>query len=195
MIRLCFATNNQHKLSEVKAAAQGTFEIISLEELSVLEELPETQDTLEGNALQKALFVFNKTSVPCFADDSGLEVNALHGAPGVFSARYAGPQRNSSDNIKKLLTALAPDSDRRAQFRTVIALVGFGEPQLFEGIVEGSITKAPRGAAGFGYDPIFQPSGYSTTFAEMTLDEKNKLSHRARAVSKLVGYLISQKPG
>jgi XTP/dITP diphosphohydrolase len=190
-MKLCFATNNKHKLEEVAKAVGNRFKIISLEELSVLEELPETQDTLEGNALQKALYVFNKTSIPCFADDSGLEVEILNGAPGVYSARYAGPQRNSNDNIKKLLETLKSERNRKARFRTVIALVGLGEHKLFEGVVSGVITEHETGNGGFGYDPIFLPDGFQRTFAEMSVEEKNNLSHRGHAVSKLVRYLES----
>jgi XTP/dITP diphosphohydrolase len=191
-MKLCFATNNKHKLEEVAKAVGSSFEIISLKELSVEEELPETQDTFEGNALQKALYVFNKTSVPCFADDSGLEVEALDGAPGVYSARYAGPQRNDRDNIRKLLESLKDKSNRKASFRTVIALVGLGEHQFFQGTVKGEITEKERGNAGFGYDPVFQPDGFELTFAQMSMEEKNKLSHRGQAVSKLVRYLKSR---
>jgi XTP/dITP diphosphohydrolase len=190
-MKLCFATNNKHKLEEVAKAVGNRFKILSLEELSVLEELPETQDTLEGNALQKALYVFNKTSLPCFADDSGLEVEALNGAPGVYSARYAGPQRSSNDNIRKLLETLKSEQNRKARFRTVIALVGLGEHKLFEGVVSGVITERETGDGGFGYDPIFLPNGFQRTFAEMSVEEKNNLSHRGHAVSKLVRYLES----
>jgi XTP/dITP diphosphohydrolase len=191
MNEICFATNNKHKLEEVAEAVGKRFKILSLEELSVFEELPETQDTLEGNALQKALHVFNKTLIPCFADDTGLEVGALNGAPGVYSARYAGPQRNSDDNVRKLLDALttAAGENRKARFRTVIALVGFGEHMLFEGVVNGVITEYKRGNAGFGYDPVFMPEGFQRTFAEMSMEEKNNLSHRGQAVEKLVRYL------
>ena len=190
---LCFATNNKHKLGEVRQAVGDAFKILSLEELSVFDDLPETHNTLEGNAMQKALFIYNKMSVPCFADDSGLEVDALNGQPGVYSARYAGPQRNDDDNIEKLLGALADQTNRKAKFRTVIALVGLGPTQMFEGVIEGRITERRSGSQGFGYDPVFQPDQHTRTFAEMSLDEKNKLSHRAKAVAKLIGYLESVK--
>ena len=190
-MKICFASNNEHKIAEVKQIAQN-YEIVSLNEIGCLEELPETRDTLEGNSLQKAEFVFDNFKVPCFADDTGLEVEALNNAPGVYSARYAGPQRNAQDNIDLLLENLDGKSSRRARFRTVIALVGFeSAPLLFEGIIDGSITMARRGTSGFGYDPIFLPDGYKKTFAEMTLAEKNKLSHRAQAVKKLEAYLTS----
>ncbi len=193
-MKLCFATNNKHKLDEVAKAVGRSFQIVSLEELSVTEELPETQDTFEGNALQKALYVYEKTRMPCFADDSGLEVDALDGAPGVYSARYAGPQRNSDDNIDKLLAALTNTHDRTARFRTVIALVGLGDHKLFDGRVDGEITRERTGDQGFGYDPVFKPRGSAVTFAQMSLDDKNKLSHRGQAVAKLVRYLESLKP-
>ena len=188
-MKLCFATNNSHKLEEVRHAIKD-FQIVSLEEIKCFEELPETRDTLEGNSLQKAEFVFNKYKFPCFADDTGLEVEALNNAPGVYSARYAGPQRNSDDNIDLLLKNLHGKENRLARFRTVISLVGFEPtPLLFEGIIDGSITLDKRGSSGFGYDPIFLPDGYAKTFAEMTLAEKNNLSHRAQAVKKLEAYL------
>jgi len=188
-MKLCFATNNSHKLEEVRHAIKD-FQIVSLEEIKCFEELPETRDTLEGNSLQKAEFVFNKYKFPCFADDTGLEVEALNNAPGVYSARYAGPQRNSDDNIDLLLKNLHGKENRLARFRTVISLVGFEPtPLLFEGIIDGSITLDKRGSSGFGYDPVFLPDGYAKTFAEMTLAEKNNLSHRAQAVKKLEAYL------
>jgi XTP/dITP diphosphohydrolase len=188
-MKLCFATNNRHKLEEVAKAVGDQFTIVSLNELSVNEELPETQLTLEGNSLQKAQFVYDQLGIPCFADDSGLEINALNGEPGVYSAMYAGPQRNSDDNINLVLKKLARKTNRASRFRTIIALIGMGEPKLFEGSVEGTITSEKRGSGGFGYDPVFIPQGHQKTFAEMTLDEKNKLSHRAIAVAKLVNYL------
>ena len=190
-MKLCFATDNSHKLEEVRHAIKN-FQIVSLEEIKCFEELPETRDTLEGNSLQKAEFVFNKYKFLCFADDTGLEVEALNNAPGVYSARYAGPQRNSDDNIDLLLKNLQGKENRRARFRTVISLVGFEPtPLFFEGIIDGSITLDKRGSSGFGYDPVFLPEGYAKTFAEMSLVEKNKLSHRAQAVKKLEAYLTS----
>jgi len=189
VIKLCFATNNSHKLEEVRHAIKH-FQIVSLEEINCFEELPETRDTLEGNSLQKAEYVFEKYKVPCFADDTGLEVEALNNAPGVYSARYAGPQRNADDNINLLLKNLQGNANLNARFRTVISLVGLlSSPVLFEGIVSGAITLERRGTSGFGYDPIFVPQGYAKTFAEMSMDEKNELSHRARAVKKLEAYL------
>jgi XTP/dITP diphosphohydrolase len=188
-MKLCFATNNKHKLEEVAAAVGNNFTIVSLDELSVFDDLPETQNTLEGNAIQKAQFVYNKLKIPCFADDSGLEVEALNGEPGVYSARYAGSQRNSDDNIDLLLKKLGDNPNRNARFRTVIALEGLGEQRLFEGSIKGKIITEKRGNQGFGYDPVFVPEGRSTTFAQMSLDEKNKMSHRAIAVAKLVLYL------
>ena len=190
MMTLCFATNNKHKLEEVALAVKDNLTILSLAELSVDEELPETQDTLEGNALQKAQYLFDKLCIPCFADDSGLEVEALNGEPGVYSARYAGVHRNSDDNMTLLLKNLVGQKNRKAKFRTVIALVGYQpQPQLFDGTVEGHIIHEKKGNLGFGYDPIFVAEGYKRTFAEMTAEEKNNLSHRAIAVKKLVGYL------
>ncbi len=190
-MRICFATNNEHKLMEVKQVMQfATLEIVSLQDVHCSEELPETQHTLEGNSLQKAQYVFEKYNIPCFADDTGLEVVALQGAPGVYSARYAGMQKNSNDNIDLLLKNLAKEVNRNARFRTVIALVGMdAAPTFFEGSIGGSILRERKGSSGFGYDPVFVPEGYTKTFAEMTLDEKNKVSHRAIAVSKLEGYL------
>ena len=189
-MRLCFATNNKHKLEEARDIVGNDFHIVSLEEINCFEELPETRPTIAGNSLQKAEFVFQKYNVPCFADDTGLEVNALGGAPGVFSARYAGEQKNSSDNIDLLLKNLDAHQNRKAKFRTVITLVGLEkEPSYFEGVIEGIIVKERRGNSGFGYDPIFLPAGYNKTFGEMDLSQKSLLSHRAIAVRKLEAYL------
>jgi XTP/dITP diphosphohydrolase len=188
-VKLCFATNNKHKIEEAASAAGSAIQIISLSDLSITEELAETRDTLEGNALQKAEYVFDKTGVPCFADDSGLEVEALAGAPGVFSARYAGPGKRDGDNIRLLLENLKGNTNRAARFRTIIALVGLGNPELFEGSVEGTILHEQRGAGGFGYDPVFKPNGTNLTFAEMSLEEKNAISHRAKAIQKLITFL------
>jgi XTP/dITP diphosphohydrolase len=194
MIRICFASNNKHKLSEVRDALPSQIEVVSLEEINCFEELPETRETLEGNSLQKASYVLEKYNVPCFADDTGLEVDHLNGAPGVYSARFAGPQRNSDDNIRLLLNRLQGASSRYAQFRTVITLVGLEpEPLFFEGIIRGTITDSKRGTDGFGYDPVFQPEGHSRTFAEMDLKQKNSLSHRAIAVQKLARFLLQNK--
>ncbi len=186
---LVFATNNQHKLTEVQHLLGEKFILFSLNEIGILEEIPEDFDTLEQNALQKAWYIYNKTNRNCFADDTGLEVEALNGQPGVYSARYAGEGKNPKDNIKKLLQELTGISNRKARFRTVIALILDGKEYLFEGIVNGQIIEEEKGADGFGYDPVFLPDGYSNTFAEMALDLKNQISHRARAVIALVDYL------
>lgn len=190
-MNICFATNNLHKLEEVKhKVAPLSIRISSLTDIGCAEELPETQDNIPGNSLQKALYVFSNYHIPCFADDTGLEVDALNGAPGVYSARYAGPQRNSADNISLLLKNLDGVSNRAARFRTVITLVGLTQkPVVFEGIVEGEIGLTTKGASGFGYDPVFIPKGQSRTFAEMSMSEKNELSHRALAVSRLIDFL------
>lgn len=166
------------------------FRIVSLAEIGCTEELEETSDTFQGNSLQKARYVFEQYNIPCFADDSGLEVAALNGAPGVYSARYAGPQRKDSDNVDLLLQNLSGKNDRKARFRTVIALIGIGtEPVFFEGRVDGVIINERRGANGFGYDPVFVPNGYNQTFAEMQLEEKNRISHRSKAIKQLVTHL------
>lgn len=188
-MNLCFATNNKHKLEEASLAAGDSFTILGLKEIGVLEALPETSDTLEGNSLQKARFVFDKAKIPCFADDSGLEVTALNGAPGVSSAMYAGDHRSDEDNIQLLLKNLDGARTREATFRTIIALVGMGETKLFEGSIKGTILHEQRGTNGFGYDPVFLPHGSARTFAEMTMIEKNLHSHRSIAVEKLVAYL------
>jgi XTP/dITP diphosphohydrolase len=188
-MNLCFATNNKHKLEEVRFAVGGNFSILSLADIGCHDELPETRETLEGNALQKAEYISHHFKIPCFADDSGLEVDALNGAPGVYSARYAGPQRSSDDNIDLLITNLSPHTNKKARFRTVIALLGFGKPQFFEGKVEGKIIGERKGSKGFGYDPVFVPDGHSKTFGEMSMEEKNLLSHRTIAVLKLIRFL------
>jgi XTP/dITP diphosphohydrolase len=191
MMRLCFASNNAHKLDEIRPLLPEGVQLLSLADIGCHEELPETQPTLEGNARQKAQYVWDHYGVPCFADDTGLEVAALGGAPGVYSARYAGPQRSSPDNVAKLLHELATNPHREARFRTVVSLVlGQGEVHEFSGEVPGSISAVPIGRGGFGYDPVFIPSeGDGRTFAEMSLDEKNLISHRARAVAGLVAFL------
>lgn len=191
---LCFATNNQHKIAEVQQMLEDTFTLKGLKDFGITEELPETQDTLEGNSQQKAEFVFSKYRVPVFADDTGLEVTALQGAPGVYSARYAGPQRDSQDNMAKVLAGLVEAQDRSAQFRTVITLFQpNGTMHQFEGIAKGTLLHEPVGTEGFGYDPIFVPEGYDKTFAEMSSTEKNHLSHRGKAVQSLVDFLHSTK--
>lgn len=189
MKTLVFATNNLHKLEEVRDILGGSFRIASLKEIGCTDDIPETADTLEGNALQKARYVKDKFGYDCFADDTGLEVEALGGAPGVFSARYAGPGHDSEANMRKLLKELEGKTNRQAQFRTVVALLLDGEEYTFEGIVRGTILTERRGTAGFGYDPIFVPEGYAETFAEMGSEEKNRISHRARAVQKLADFL------
>ncbi len=188
-----FATNNRHKLEEVQQAVGRLITVISLAEAGCTDNLPETGHTLEDNARQKAEYVFKKLGVACFADDSGLEVEALDGEPGAASAHYAGPHRSSSDNINLLLEKLKGISSRKARFRCVIALADSCGTQLFEGILSGSITSAPRGNNGFGYDPVFVPDGETRTLAEMTMEEKNRISHRARAVSRLARYLLTKE--
>ena len=189
MKTLVFATNNLHKLEEVRDILGGSFRIASLKEIECTDDIPETADTLEGNALQKARYVKDKFGYDCFADDTGLEVEALGGAPGVFSARYAGPGHDSEANMQKLLKELEGKTNRQAQFRTVVALLLEGREYTFEGIVRGTILTERRGTAGFGYDPVFVPEGYAETFAEMGSEEKNRISHRARAVQKLADFL------
>lgn len=189
MKKLVFATNNAHKLSEVRAILAPEYEIISLAELNCFDDIPETATTLEGNALLKANFIFEKFGVDCFADDTGLEVEALNDEPGVFSARYAGENNDSKANMQKLLQNLGSNTNRKACFRTVIALILDGKKQFFEGRIDGHISLEQQGSAGFGYDPIFIPNGYKQSFAELGSNEKNKISHRALAVKKLVKYL------
>jgi XTP/dITP diphosphohydrolase len=188
-MKLVFATNNQHKLNELQAILGGEFELLSLADIGCNEEIPEEQPTLEGNASQKAFFIFNNFGYNCFADDTGLEIEALNGEPGVFSARYAGDTKDSDSNMNKVLNKLSKINNRKARFRTVISLVVNGKEKQFEGIVEGTILREKKGRQGFGYDPIFNPDGYNETFAEMDLNTKNKISHRGRAVEKLVNYL------
>lgn len=193
-MRICFATNNQNKINEVWSVLPPDFSLLSLADIGCIEELEESQPTMEGNSLQKADYVFTKYGVPCFADDSGLEVDVLEGAPGVYSARFAGPQRDSEDNINLLLSKLKGNPNRKARFRTVVTLVGFSDnPFFFEGIISGVITEVRAGTSGFGYDPVFIPEGKNKTFAEMDLREKNSISHRAKAVEQLVRFLTSLK--
>ena len=207
MNKIVFATNNQHKLEEIRSILGEDFKVLSLSDIGCHEDIPETSDTLEGNAMQKAQYVFDKYGYACFADDTGLEVEALGGEPGIYSARYAALDgddsisHDSEANMTKLLRKLKGIENRKARFRTVIALIKnaplpIGEEmeerlQLFEGIVNGSIIKERRGGEGFGYDPIFQPEGYDKTFAELGNEVKNQISHRARAVQKLANYLKS----
>lgn len=189
MKKIVFATNNQHKLDEVKKITEGLTEIVSLSEINCFDDIPETADTLEGNALQKARYVKEKFGFDCFADDTGLEVEALNNAPGVYSARYAGPDHNSESNMKLLLKNMEGVTNRNARFRTVIALLMDGKEYLFDGIVEGVIIDEKRGNSGFGYDPVFVPNGYNETFAQLGSDIKNNISHRAKAVLKLHDFL------
>ena len=190
MKRLIFATNNKHKVEEVCAALNGTVEIATLAEAGLSGEIPETADTLQGNALQKARWVWKRTHADCFADDTGLEVDALGGAPGVYSARYAGEHCSFDDNIDKLLQALDGEENRRACFRTVICLIENGQERYFEGRVDGQIlTERHSNGEGFGYDPVFMPDRFAVSFAEMPLEVKNTISHRGLAVKKLIDYL------
>lgn len=190
MKKLVFATNNAHKLEEIRAILGDKVEILSLNDINCHADIPETADTLQGNAALKAQYIYENYGLDCFADDTGLEVEALNGAPGIYSARYAGGEGHDSEaNMKKLLSEMQDKDNRKARFRTVICLIEGGEEHFFEGIVNGSIIRERKGGAGFGYDPVFMPDGYSETFAEMGNDEKNKISHRARAVQKLCEYL------
>lgn len=190
MMDLCFATNNQHKIEEVAAMLGGHFHLLSLADIGCSEELPEDFFTLEENSRQKAEYVYTKFHVPCFADDSGLEVEALNGLPGADSAHFAGPQRNHDDNMNLLLEKLTSIANRKAQFRAVITLFeSNGSMKQFEGIIPGKILDHKRGTMGFGYDPVFIPNGFSKTMAELTMTEKNRISHRAKATQKLVDYL------
>ena len=188
-MKLVFATNNKHKLQEVRDIIGSGVEILSLADINCNEDIPETADTLDGNALIKARYIYEKYNVNCFADDTGLEVDALDGAPGVYSARYAGDGHDSEANMRKLLENLTGKNNRNAQFRTVIALIIDGEEKLFNGIVKGTITEEKRGDSGFGYDPIFVPEGYSESFAQMDSRTKNSISHRYRATKQLSEYL------
>ena len=188
-MKIVFATNNQHKLSEVKAVAGEGFEIVTLREVGITEDIPETGATLDENASQKARYVYERTGLDCFADDTGLEVEALNGAPGVRSARYATDGHDFAANNRKLLSELEGQENRRARFRTVISLIRGGVEQQVEGIVTGTIATQEAGCGGFGYDPLFIPDGHDITFAEMSADEKNSISHRGRAVAALKGVL------
>lgn len=193
MKKLVFATNNPHKLEEIHAILGSKLEILSLADIGCDADIPETAETLEGNALIKAHYVYDNYKLDCFADDTGLEVDALHGLPGVHTARYAYPDRHDPEaNMIKLLEALRENNDRNARFRTVIALIEKGKEHLFEGVVEGVIAREKSGTQGFGYDPVFIPEGNSKTFAELGEDIKNTISHRARAVQKLAEYLASR---
>ncbi len=188
-MKLVFATNNLHKLKEVQEMLSGTFEILSLKDIDCFDDVEETETTLEGNAQLKADHITQKYHYDCFADDTGLEVDALDGAPGVFSARYAGEPRDSEKNMEKLLFELKNKSNRSAQFRTAVVLNLKGEQYLFEGVCKGEILTKKSGDAGFGYDPIFKPYGFSESFAEMSSEQKNKISHRGLAIQKLITFL------
>jgi len=188
-MKIVFATNNPNKIKEVQSLIPSHITLVSLESIGCTEEVPETQDTIKGNAIQKAAYIKENYDLDCFADDTGLEVTALNGAPGVFSARYAGPERNSEPNMNLLLSELKTKTDRSAQFKTVVALHYNGEILTFEGICEGEITKEKKGTGGFGYDPIFKPLDNKFTFAELLTEQKNQIGHRGKAVRKLITYL------
>lgn len=192
-MKLVFASNNKNKIKEIQSILNGSIQLLSLEEIGCHEEIPETANTIEGNAILKANYVTEKFGYDCFADDTGLEVTALNGAPGVYSARYAGEQKNADDNMDKLLDALKIEENRSAQFKTVIALNLNGEQHLFTGLAKGNIISEKKGNHGFGYDPIFQPENYSETFAELSSEIKNKISHRALATEQLIDFLNTTK--
>jgi len=189
MQQLVFATNNSHKLEEVAPRINGKFDLVTLDDIGCHDDIAETGLTFRENASIKSKYIYNNYKLNCFGDDSGLEIDALNGEPGVYSARYAGEHGNHSANMDKVLENLKGVTDRRARFRTVISLIWDGEEHFFEGTVEGNIRHERSGSRGFGYDPIFQPEGYAITFAEMSLDEKNRISHRAKAVEKLIDFL------
>ncbi|MFV5698042.1 non-canonical purine NTP diphosphatase [Flavobacterium sp. ZT3R17] len=192
-MQLVFASNNKNKILEMQSMLPDTIQILSLESIGCHEEIPETADTIEGNAILKANYVTCNYGYDCFADDTGLEVDSLNGEPGVFSARYAGEQRNADDNMNKLLDALSGKKNREAQFKTVIALHLNGKQHLFTGIARGEITLEKAGNQGFGYDPIFKPEEYQETFAQLSLDIKNKISHRGKATLQLIDFLKANK--
>lgn len=189
MKKLVFATNNKHKIEEVAPLIHSHFELLSLADIQCFEEIEEPHDTLMDNAFEKARFVYNRYHFNCFADDTGLEIDALEGRPGVYSARYAGENCSFEDNVKKVLKEMQGKEVRGARFKTIIALIIDGQEHSFEGVVEGEIIDSPSGIGGFGYDPIFRPFGYAETFAEMPLEEKNKISHRGQASRKLIEFL------
>lgn len=193
MQKICIATNNAHKLQEIRQIVGESIQLISLADIGCEEEIPEDQDTIEGNSLQKAQYVWDNFKVSCLADDTGLLVDALHGAPGVFSARYAGEHRSNADNINLLLANLENATNRSAHFKTVLTFIIQGKAFQFEGKVHGAIIHKKRGADGFGYDPVFLPDGKSFTFAEMSSDEKNAISHRGRAMKKFAAFLKFQQ--
>ena len=191
-MKLVFASNNKNKIQEIQALVPSVIQIVSLEEIGCTEDIPETADTIEGNAILKANYVTEKYGYDCFADDTGLEVVALNGAPGVYSARYAGEQKDANDNMDKLLSELKDKSNRKANFKTVIALNLNGKQNLFTGIINGKIIKEKMGTNGFGYDPIFVADGYEKTFAELSMEEKSTISHRGIAVKELILFLQKQ---
>ena len=193
MHKIIFATNNKNKLIEVQKLVSNRFTILSLAEMQSTDELPETHFTLQENAEEKAGFIFNKYKMNCFAEDTGMEIEILNGEPGVFSARYAGEQKSAKDNIEKVLQKMSGQTNRKAKFITVVCLFFNNRKYFFSGEIEGQITLASSGQNGFGYDPIFQPTGYDLTFAQMNLNEKNKISHRAIAIAKTVDFLFSAK--
>ncbi len=195
MRKIVFATNNANKLKEVRDQVGNTCEILSLKEINCFEELPETHETLEENSLEKASYVYDKFRLPCFSEDTGLEVDALNGAPGVYSARYAGEAKSADDNMRKLLEEMGKKTDRKARFRTVFTFIDEVGIHQFEGSVNGQITRELSGAKGFGYDPVFQPENKAITFAEMTSNEKNQISHRSRGLKKLLDFLENHPNG
>ncbi len=188
-MKIVFATNNQHKLEEVRKAVGDKHQIVSLKDIGFNEDIPETQATLEGNARQKSMYIYERFGLNCFADDTGLEIEALNGEPGVYSARYAGEKASFEDNMNKVLENMEGEINRKALFRTVISLIINGEEMQFEGICPGTIMTEKYGEDGFGYDPIFMPDGFNETFAELSLEQKNKISHRGLATQKLFDYL------
>lgn len=192
-MKLVFASNNKNKIAEIQSMLPESIKILSLEDINCLEDIPETADTIEGNAILKADYVTQKYGYDCFADDTGLEVNALNGEPGVYSARYAGEQKNADDNMNKLLDALKNEENRSAQFKTVITLNLNGKQYLFTGIAKGEITLTKTGTNGFGYDPIFKPENFNETFAELPLETKNTIGHRGKAVKQLIDFLSTTK--
>ncbi|RYD71139.1 MAG: non-canonical purine NTP diphosphatase [Sphingobacteriales bacterium] len=188
MKKLVFATNNEHKTAEIRLALSGKYEVLNLQDIGCEEDIPETAETFEGNASLKSKYVVENFKLDCFADDSGLEVAALNNEPGIYSARYSG-SRDSLENIQLVLQKLEGQNNRKARFKTVISLMLNGENHIFEGVINGKITEGLSGSKGFGYDPIFQPDGYDITFAEMDMSEKNKISHRAIALNKMIEFL------
>ena len=195
-MKICFATNNLNKLEEIREILGSTYEISGLQEIGIYEDVPEEGSTLEENSRFKARYIYQQKKIPVFADDTGLEVSVLHGEPGVFSARYAGPERNNRNNIRLLLDKLKDFEDRRAQFKTVVTYIDQqGKEYIFEGIAKGRIIKSLRGTKGFGYDPVFVPEGYDRTFAEMTMEEKNQISHRGKAIQSFIAFLKARENG